>query len=476
MGVAEPQQDLSVSVFSLSEIFPDIPLNYIQQVLKSCDFNPDKATEELLNYNIITTPVEEKDKTHVKESDDSMSTTELERCIKHIEFVENVLKMLKLDARYTEMATGIASADNYKLYYTVLDVFKKFNDEVRLEAGEYSKPVSDNDIPKPKRRSKEKPLKKTKRRVQGGYTLINNIPSVEAKLEVSESDDAPVNVDNDDNDVNIQSDVADPKLRELRAIRNSNRILKRMPDVFFTEAMRFFHNDTDQVFYVAACVAPTSPLQEEVKEQSETFGTTLAQQLHLDTDSSSAYRKIKRPHKLQKAKVRPSKESFERMPKNVADYRLLIEQAQKMMNYASSTKHNGVAGFYAREAANRYSAARESYANEQVTLSKSKINEAKRTNKLDLHGFMVNSAVECCRRVLADWWNDEIQSRVYHGDNLRSEKCLRVEDFVLVTGRGLHSSGGKAKIKPAVKKFLHSNGYLFDEDNSYLIVTGRRLR
>ncbi|QOU20623.1 hypothetical protein BRETT_000333 [Brettanomyces bruxellensis] len=481
MSLTDLPEDLSSSIFSLSEIFPDIPLDYIRRVLKSYDYNADKATEELLNYNLLAS---EGANTSIivptKGTDDDMSTTELNKCIKHIEFVEKVLQILKLDTKYTDFVTEVAAADKYKLYFAVFDVMTRFNEKVKLKHSARS--VHKIGVTA-KQEHREEPMKPVRRRVQGGYTLLNKAASANVTPEVFS--DTTHNVDDtdssdaesdDDNDSDSQPDTLDSKLQELYAIRNSNSILKRMPSAFFTEAMKFFNNEVDQIFYVAACVAPTSPLQEEIKEQSETFGTTLAQQLHLDTDLSAGSKKIRRPHKSGNEGLKPSKESFERMPRNIADYRSLIDQAQKMMNYASNTRHNGVAGFYAKEAAHRYAVARESFATEQVSLSQAKINEAKRTNKLDLHGFVVNSAVACCRKVLADWWNDEIKSRVYHGDSLRSERCVRVEDFVLVTGRGLHSSGGVARIKPAIKKFLASNHYLYDEENSYIIVTGKRLR
>ena len=45
---------------------------------------------------------------------------------------------------------------------------------------------------------------------------------------------------------------------------------------------------------------------------------------------------------------------------------------------------------------------------------------------------------------------------------------LATETISVVTGKGSHSSGGVAKIKPAVLEYLNRKGYRYDDVASYL--------
>jgi len=47
---------------------------------------------------------------------------------------------------------------------------------------------------------------------------------------------------------------------------------------------------------------------------------------------------------------------------------------------------------------------------------------------------------------------------------------------VVVTGTGKHSTGGKAKIKPAAITYLTQQDYRFDTDEGQLVVRGRVLQ
>ncbi|XP_041485019.1 uncharacterized protein LOC121431528 [Lytechinus variegatus] len=74
-------------------------------------------------------------------------------------------------------------------------------------------------------------------------------------------------------------------------------------------------------------------------------------------------------------------------------------------------------------------------------------------NKLDLHNLHVEEALEALQEVLF-----EREEQIRHGT---PQRYLEV-----VTGRGRHSKGGVARLKPAVEKFLEQKGYRFTTPNA----------
>lgn len=96
------------------------------------------------------------------------------------------------------------------------------------------------------------------------------------------------------------------------------------------------------------------------------------------------------------------------------------------------------------------------------------------SEKLDLHGLTVAEAIPLTRTALDDWWQAELAAREHHGlIDRHGTKVAFMEPLSIVTGRGLHSTGG-AKLRPSVIKLLNQNGYVYEEDVGRLSVLGRR--
>lgn len=94
---------------------------------------------------------------------------------------------------------------------------------------------------------------------------------------------------------------------------------------------------------------------------------------------------------------------------------------------------------------------------------------------LDFHGYTVREAVTTLEKAIGVWWSEEVSSR--HADG-RLDKFGSMAQFVdpltIITGRGLHSAAGVAKVRPAVIKWLSKEGFVFEELLLAVVVTGKR--
>lgn len=136
-------------------------------------------------------------------------------------------------------------------------------------------------------------------------------------------------------------------------------------------------------------------------------------------------------------------------------YRLHHECLQKAQE-ANKRQYTAVAAHYSRLGLLHYEKVKEAH-----RLAKQKTLEMKNVNndplKLDLHMLHVKEAVDALDEFLTE----------KHSELVKGPK-RKVEVYV-ITGRGIHSPGGVGKIKQAVKKFLLSNKYKFTEINPGLI-------
>lgn len=87
----------------------------------------------------------------------------------------------------------------------------------------------------------------------------------------------------------------------------------------------------------------------------------------------------------------------------------------------------------------------------------------KDANTLDLHLLHVSEALGATQAFLKE------RERV-----LTTMRGVNQMQVFLITGRGNHSIGGQARLKPAIKDFLRGNGYLFHEANSGMFVVTLR--
>ncbi|VEU23733.1 DEKNAAC104969 [Brettanomyces naardenensis] len=481
----------------ISEMFPDIPLGDIRSVLKSVGGDVERSIEELLSYNMIeaekTQEVAERsrddDKTVQVESaelepatpdDEIMSLSEIQECLKKIDFVEQAQELLRIKPENRELLEYYAARNHYKLFNTVLDVLENFDPSLPPENQRYisyKTLAMEGEMQRPdlEKKALESPVKKMEivedakpavqeeppitvrpaahSRVQGGYRLI-------APLSNDENDDAGLQKKKKKENrrgkasagyvINAKSD----EMKELQTIRRSNSALSRLPDSFFVDAMKFFHGDVDAVAYVASNIAPLAPKR------------------RINLGESAREKPVDLPAKsVPPLPVTVHRQSAQRSGKSYPD---LLREAQRLRSEAKRSNDRTLRPIYASAASQKQAEAFDVLQSEQRNSANSKLIQARRTNQIDFHGLDVNNAINSCKLALSSWWKDEMQARVSNGDNLRSVKALRVEDFRIITGRGLHSAGGVPRIKLAVRKYLKEHQYIFDEEASGMTVTGRR--
>ncbi|XP_060065179.1 uncharacterized protein LOC132545513 [Ylistrum balloti] len=76
----------------------------------------------------------------------------------------------------------------------------------------------------------------------------------------------------------------------------------------------------------------------------------------------------------------------------------------------------------------------------------------KERSAIDLHGLHVDEAIEALERIIPE-----------REEDLKANPDKRKQHLVIITGRGSHSRGGIARIRPAVLRFLVANGYKYSE-------------
>lgn len=88
---------------------------------------------------------------------------------------------------------------------------------------------------------------------------------------------------------------------------------------------------------------------------------------------------------------------------------------------------------------------------------------------LDLHGVTVDSATRIAKAKTAAWWEGLGEEKVpgYKGG------VAGIRPFVIVTGLGRHSEGGRGRIGPAVFRALSAEGWKVEVEGGEVRVRGR---
>lgn len=93
---------------------------------------------------------------------------------------------------------------------------------------------------------------------------------------------------------------------------------------------------------------------------------------------------------------------------------------------------------------------------------------------LDFHGWLPEDAATTAAQRLARWWAAELAQRELNNTRLNQIEAVHVSPVTLVTGRGLHSTGGVPRVRIRVQRMLDELNYVYIEEPSRFTVTGRR--
>lgn len=90
------------------------------------------------------------------------------------------------------------------------------------------------------------------------------------------------------------------------------------------------------------------------------------------------------------------------------------------------------------------------------------------SHSIDLHGLPLHSAISAAQEKLHKWWSLETQ-RIKIGTGSSKPRPL-----TLISGAGRHSSANIPKIKNGLRKKLNEEKWIYQEFESYFVVTGAR--
>lgn len=90
------------------------------------------------------------------------------------------------------------------------------------------------------------------------------------------------------------------------------------------------------------------------------------------------------------------------------------------------------------------------------------------SHSIDLHGLPLHNAISAAQEKLHKWWSLETQ-RIKLGSGASKPRPL-----TLISGAGRHSSANIPKIKNGLRKKLNEEKWIYQEFESYFVVTGAR--
>ena len=92
---------------------------------------------------------------------------------------------------------------------------------------------------------------------------------------------------------------------------------------------------------------------------------------------------------------------------------------------------------------------------------------------VDLHGLSAADAVRVTMPLVANWWRGKEEGWERDG-GVGRKGGMGHEGFRIITGRGGHSEGGRAKVRPAVVGALKKGGWrVWEGEVGWVVVSGR---
>jgi hypothetical protein len=149
-------------------------------------------------------------------------------------------------------------------------------------------------------------------------------------------------------------------------------------------------------------------------------------------------------------------------------------RARKLKQSLNSTNDKSLKTYYTSSISSTQAEVKNLHGELQAEEVEHKINQAKSSFRIDLHNLSVKNAIYALDMVVSYWWSYEMDQRNVSNTKFEFTKACHVEPFMVITGRGLHSSGGIPKIKRAAVQYLKDNGYKFEENMSTISILGRR--
>jgi len=435
-------------VNSLSEVFNHIDNMVIAKVLEESDYDMLRASESLLNYDLI-----EKIERDLRIQVDNFNKTKLDQINTKKDAwgsandkISEIVKLLSIDKNIVKT---YYHKNNGNSILTIVDVIFNLRREIEEKEKEEKKKalklqneewksLQSKSIPKdgklplqyhePTNSSATKVLLPKGGRVQNGLNSTQpKFNTVKSRLKKNKPNDLK-------DERHYHYEPNSPEAQELATMVYEDPTLVEISWEFYQKCMIFFKGEVSKVISLALFIVENDGATITYRNKFDQMKAGLGKPKAEDSQ----------PFSWASISSRSSSSSRE-----------LERKADDFAEVMKKTK-----------------ARRSSEDDRQSMLQKRELNKCRHTNELDLHGFQVQNARETVEIALKDWWSDELQAREQHGNSGRGYKAREVDPLKIITGRGIHSEGGFSKVRASVKKWLNNSEYHSHEETAGFVVTG----
>ncbi|KAH3899819.1 uncharacterized protein SCODWIG_03509 [Saccharomycodes ludwigii] len=407
----------------LSEMFPKLSRNFINNILLQEKNDIEKVIPLLLNYEALSNQdIKEqqeiqkaiKNKPTIEETKDQWSKT-----------TKNINKIMDLTGIPETLARNAYFKSNFSTANAIISIIENYKEYTGNNLNAVSLNNNNNNIPI----NSSPPMS----RIKGGKVQSANGYSYKA---INFSDNqilkplSMTQVPKKDNPFSAyRYSATTSQAIELEEILNGNPVLKTINRNFLRKALEFYNGDVDKTILLCKFLIDEKAAALTFKIHEGHSGLVF---------TPSNYK-------------RKSEPPFRDIP--------MQENHACINNINTSMNKLSFSAFRSRE---------------DYLKAKKMLETMFDTFKLDFHSFTSEETLSILEIALEMWWNEEMTQRELDKCNLSLNKVQYVNPLTIVTGRGLHSIGGRPIIKIKVQKYLNTNGYVFEDGPSYYIVDGRR--
>lgn len=436
------ENDSDFQLATLFEMFPNIDQDIIRSQLNDCEGDVTRASEAIMAYE-TTKELEEKWKI---EDESVSSATNVDW---RSSFEGKIQKLAETTGLKEPLAMKYLRKNESDFCKALVDIVFHHQadvDRIRLEKFRKTKGKVPNG---PKNLS----------RVQGGYNNNSTVSSSGTTISHASEDSnedgfnttigssltndteySKVTIDpheiesEDEEDRYVYSDK-NPESVELANMVFSTKILADISWLFYKNALILFKGDKEMALNAGLLLIENDAAELSFSGVDKTLDYT---QLF--------------------AQTRADHETYSSVASNSSNMKNFTPVMKRRVRAMEKPEHNIEEGFD----------------NGQIALQRNALRSAVQNNHLDLHNFTVANAKATTDYALKRWWEDEQRAREVDGRLLKSTKAYMIPPLTIVTGRGIHSDGGKSKVRHSIKALLEKSPYKYEEETSRFIVVGKK--
>lgn len=441
---------LTNTLEQLSSIFPHIPLKHLQLILEKSNCEIEEATDTCLSYDLLKNELDlqapsvkweildKKNEVFVRKALKKEETELIERLevtVNRMDKADKIFELLRLENSNLEKVTYFLKRNKDDVYTTVLDILVNWRDDKSLD-DQGTRKLHETSLP--------------------------NQETTGLSYAESLSADLTRNIKHDRLDL-VRDNVSSEDWRTLASYIKQNASLK-MPSNFYINALVWFNFNVIEVLFLAS-----SLIEEKELNSSKSRGEKISQK------QMYQFIGFERLNKFSDDIFGDKEITFEIPKKEVRNQRLheLKSSIAATKLKISNEGNRSVKGHYSSKLSQMHGEVKQLRNYDQDELYFQIESMAEDRDMIDLHSFTVTNAIKLIKDVLPKWWEDELYHRSLNGGGGGGTKATNVNPFNIVTGRGIHSSGDPV-ILNAVKAYLQSEKWIFQDNTGSFLVVGKR--